>query len=142
MNSAVTTALRSRRFRVWPLSLLLLGFVGGTTAAMAGSCDCKLASLPVCAQGTAKKPFDLQLLSGDGQLGVLQGYLQLRRSLIETAPARRLEVDGLDRDAPAAFAHDLFHVVGFGEADDRAAQRRGGAGRAVAVQTAQPRRRH
>lgn len=107
MNSAVTTALRSRRFRVWPLSLLLLGFVGGTTAAMAGSCDCKLASLPVCAQGTAKKPFDLQLLSGDGQLGVLQGYLQLRRSLIETAPARRLEVE---RRVNAWLGHPLVQI--------------------------------
>ena len=55
--------------------------------------------------------------------------------------ARRLEVNGLDRDALAPLAHHLLHVVRLGEADDRAAKRSRGAGRAVAVQAAQPRRR-
>lgn len=75
------------------MSWLLLVFMAGSTVAMAGSCDCNLASLPVCAQGTGKRPFDLQLPRGDRQFEVLQGYLQLRRSLIETAPARRPEVE-------------------------------------------------
>ncbi len=73
--------------------------------------------------------------------GVVERFSQQRVGRLGRLAAD-LEVHGLDHNALAAVAHGLFHVVGFGEADHRAAKRSRGAGRAVAVQTAQPRRRH
>lgn len=93
MSSAVQVAPPPSRFTTGSMRLLFLALLGGSPMAMAEPCDCSLPPLPACSQGKSQSTFNLQLPRGDAQLEALQGYFQLRRSLIETVPAQQHDVE-------------------------------------------------